>query len=211
MVDWGNGDKTSLTHTGAKDTLYHTYKKGVCSGVIKITATNVCGSSFTTWNPIDISEKDKALWTVNTTCNPNSDHVFNNLSSDLYCLSPDIKSYFWDFGDGATLSSSNPVSTHTYSLDNTYLVQLTVTDVNGNVNTAQAVVTVAFDFTTTGDNDLDGLNNAINTDTITGLLGSIISVMSSIIVFLHYRLEKKIREHILYHKNAEILNTSIHS
>jgi gliding motility-associated-like protein len=35
-------------------------------------------------------------------------------------------------------------------------VTLTVTDVNGNISEATAVVTVAIDFSTTGDNDLDG-------------------------------------------------------
>lgn len=134
LIDWGNGDNTSLPYTGANDTVYHTYKKGVCSGVIKITATNVCGSSFTTWNPIDISEKDKALWTVNTTCNPNSDHVFNNLSSDLYCLTPDIKSYFWDFGDGTTVGwiNSKTAQYHKYKTEGDYIVTLIAKSACGN-------------------------------------------------------------------------------
>lgn len=43
-------------------------------------------------------------------------------------------------------------------------VTLTVTDVNGNVATATAIVTVAYDFTTTGDNDLDGLPDNCDAD-----------------------------------------------
>lgn len=43
-------------------------------------------------------------------------------------------------------------------------VTLTVTDVNGNVDTATAIVTVAYDFTTTGDNDLDGLPDNCDAD-----------------------------------------------
>ena len=44
------------------------------------------------------------------------------------------------------------------------IVTLTVTDVNGNVATATAIVTVAFDFTTTGDNDFDSLPDNCDID-----------------------------------------------
>ena len=43
-------------------------------------------------------------------------------------------------------------------------VTLTVTDVNGNIASATAIVTVAFDFTTTGDNDLDGMPDNCDSD-----------------------------------------------
>ena len=43
-------------------------------------------------------------------------------------------------------------------------VTLMVTDVNGNVATATAIVTVAFDFTTTGDNDFDSLPDNCDID-----------------------------------------------
>ena len=134
IVDWGNGDFLSLPHTAANDTLYHTYRKGVCSGVIKITATNVCGSSFTTWNPIDISDRDKALWSVNTTCDPTNDHIFNNLSTDLYCLTPDIKEYFWDFGDGTTVgwTNSKAAQYHKYKDEGDYTVTLIAKSACGN-------------------------------------------------------------------------------
>ncbi len=133
-IDWGNGDMLSLPYTAANDTLYHTYKKGVCSGLIKITATNVCGSSFTTWNPIDISEKDKALWTVSSTCNPSNDHIFYNNSLDLYCLTPDIKEYFWDFGDGTTVGWTNSKSAqyHKYKNEGDYIVTLIAKSACGN-------------------------------------------------------------------------------
>ena len=53
----------------------------------------------------------------------------------------------------------------------TNTVTLTVTDVNGNVASATAVVTVAYDFTTTGDNDLDGIpDNCDDDDDNDGIL-----------------------------------------
>ena len=43
----------------------------LCGGIVTLMATNACGSSQTTWNPIDISEKDKAKIEVDTNnCDP---------------------------------------------------------------------------------------------------------------------------------------------
>lgn len=134
IVDWGNGETMTLPYTSYKDTLTHVYKKGVCSGVIKITATNVCGSSFTTWNPIDISEKDKALWSVTKSCNPTQDHIFYNNSTDKYCLTPDVKEYFWDFGDGTTVgwTTSKTAQYHKYNSEGDYFVTLIAKSACGN-------------------------------------------------------------------------------
>lgn len=102
LIHWGDGDSTESGYKGSKDSFIHIYKTGLCGGIIKLTASNICGSSFTTWNPIDISDRDKANWTFTPNCDPTQDYVFQNTSSDLYCLTPDIKEYFWDFGDGTT-------------------------------------------------------------------------------------------------------------
>lgn len=140
-VDWGNGDSETLPFTSYNDTLTHLYLRGVCSGVIMITATNVCGSSFTTWNPIDISEKDKARWTVTTTCNPVQDHIFYNVSTDKYCLTPDIKEYFWDFGDGTTVGwiNSKTPQYHKYAKEGDYDVMLIAKSACGNDTFIQKV------------------------------------------------------------------------
>ena len=51
--------------------------------------------------------------------------------------SSSAETYFWDFGDGNTSSSENPV--HTYDQDGTYIVQLT-TENNCNTDNARAQV-----------------------------------------------------------------------
>lgn len=134
LIEWGNGETITEPYTSYKDTFFHTYKKGVCAGIIKITATNVCGSSFSTWNPIDISEKDKAKWDVSTTCNSAFNHVFLNQSVDRYCLTPDIKEYFWDFGDGTTIGwiNSKASQTHRYKIEGNYNVMLIAKTACGN-------------------------------------------------------------------------------
>ncbi|HEY1045412.1 MAG TPA: PKD domain-containing protein [Bacteroidia bacterium] len=135
-IEWGNGEVQTLPYTAYQDTIYHTYTKGkgVCAGIIKITATNVCGSSFTTWNPIDISDKDKAAWSVTSTCNPTGSYVFQNNSSDNYCLIPDIKEYFWDFGDSTTVgwTTSKAPQSHNYKKEGDYNVKLIAKTACGN-------------------------------------------------------------------------------
>jgi gliding motility-associated-like protein len=135
-IEWGNGEYEDLPYTAYKDTIFHTYVKGkgVCAGIIKITATNVCGSSFTTWNPIDISDKDKAKWTVTPTCIPTGDYVFQNLSIDKYCLMPDIKEYYWDFGDSTNTGwiYSKAAQSHNYKKEGDYTVTLIAKTACGN-------------------------------------------------------------------------------
>lgn len=133
-IDWGNGDMETKPYTAYQDTFFHTYRKGVCSGVIKITASNLCGGSFSTWNPIDISEKDKAKWTVTTTCVSTGNYIFQNNSTDKYCLIPDIKEYFWDFGDGTTFgwTTSKGNQSHNYKTEGDYIVKLIAKTACGN-------------------------------------------------------------------------------
>jgi gliding motility-associated-like protein len=126
QIEWGDGESQFLSYNASNDTIYHTYTKGMCAGIIKLTASNVCGSSFTTWNPIDISDKDDALWTVQKTCIPTNDHIFYNNSSDKYCLMPDVKEYFWNFGDGTTVgwTSSKAPQYHKFAKEGDYVITL---------------------------------------------------------------------------------------
>jgi len=53
-----------------------------------------------------------------------------------------IVSYEWDFSDGTTANTTEPIIEHTYNQTNTYTVTLTVTDNDGLTNVATAHITV---------------------------------------------------------------------
>ncbi|MBC7425538.1 MAG: PKD domain-containing protein, partial [Bacteroidia bacterium] len=128
MFTWEFGDGKTYESGGgsAKDTIYHKYTTGVCGATLKITARNVCGSSFTTWNPVDISDRDIAKVSYDISCDPKLPYVFHNLSIDRYCLVPDIKQYFWDFGDGTTIGWTNSKAdvTHVFKGEGDFFVKL---------------------------------------------------------------------------------------
>ncbi len=53
-----------------------------------------------------------------------------------------IVRYFWSFGDGATQTTTGPVTSHAYSSANTYRATLTVTDNDGQTDQAEQFVEV---------------------------------------------------------------------
>ncbi len=64
-------------------------------------------------------------------------------ASASYAPSGTIVSYTWDFGDGTVATSASPTITHSYLIDGTYTVQLTVTDSNAAQGTTVAVIDVS--------------------------------------------------------------------
>jgi len=51
-----------------------------------------------------------------------------------------VETYFWDFKDGTTSTEADP--THTFTVVGSYLVELTVTDIDGNSSTNSITITV---------------------------------------------------------------------
>ena len=54
-----------------------------------------------------------------------------------------IARYTWDFGDGNTITTVNPIVSHPYVVDDTYQVTLNITDTQGNCDTVSKTITVA--------------------------------------------------------------------
>lgn len=88
------------------------------------------------------SDSPTAFFTYSPTAPMPGDLIVFDASSS-YATSGYIVVYAWDFGDGAVQASSSPIVTHSYLLDGTYTVQLTITDNNGATDSAAAVVQVS--------------------------------------------------------------------
>jgi len=125
--NWGNGSTSTQSDTQFNSPTSHTYTQRLCNGSVTLTATNSCGSSFTTWNPINISEDDLADFRIDSSnCTPGNPFTFTNLSSDRYCLLPDPKQYYWDWGDGTNTGWINTFgpNTHIYTAQGRRTVML---------------------------------------------------------------------------------------
>lgn len=103
---WEMGDGKTLIWPAKKfkDTLFYTYTKYLCSGIVKVTAKNGCGSSFATWNPVQASSRDSAIINLANpnNCDVTKDFIFSPRNIDRYCIIPDYKHYRWIWGDGTS-------------------------------------------------------------------------------------------------------------
>lgn len=128
---WEFGD--GATSTSENPT--HTYTTEG-SFTVELTAKNDAGSSSASTtilasypDPIAGFTMDKSL------AEPGEVITFTNTSEHA-------TSYSWDFGDGATSTSENPV--HIYAEEGTYTVQLKATGLGGATNTATNTATINY-------------------------------------------------------------------
>jgi PKD repeat protein len=87
--------------------------------------------------------------------NPTTDDLiqFNDKSTG----GVDIVSWFWDFGDGNTSESQNPI--HSYNSNGTYLIKLDVRDVDGSTDLTTATLIVSELIIDEEDKNMSGENN----------------------------------------------------
>jgi PKD repeat protein len=132
---WAFGDG----QTGTGKTPSHTYATAGAYQV-KLTVTDNQGATGTVTTSVTIAAAPNQPPTSSFTFTAaNRAVTFNGgASSDS---DGSIASYAWDFGDSTTASSATP--SHTYSVDGTYTVKLTVTDDKGATGSSSQAVTVA--------------------------------------------------------------------
>ncbi|MEL7533131.1 MAG: PKD domain-containing protein, partial [Bacteroidota bacterium] len=133
-LNWyfGDGNTSNLPNPN------HTYTNaGTYPVSISVTDLDGCTDSTQLPNPILVSEPTADFVSPSPIDCPGVPIAFNNLSAGLNLT------YAWDFGDGNISNQSNPA--HVYANNGTYTVSLTVTDINGCMQTETKVnyVTIA--------------------------------------------------------------------
>ncbi|MFY8127591.1 MAG: PKD domain-containing protein, partial [Chitinophagaceae bacterium] len=127
--DFGDGTFNTLTNPSKTYASFGSYN-------VKLVSTNSFGCKDSITKTIIIGNKPTANYTINTstTC-LGSSFVFTNTSSGS------IASQTWDFGDGTTSPTLNPIKS--FAVAGIYNVKLVVTGVNGCKDSISQTVTVA--------------------------------------------------------------------
>jgi len=117
---------------------------GIYSISLTVVSSNGCSASFTNNNMITVFSNPVAEFTTNP--NPattlDASITFNNQSS------PDVNYWFWDFGDGNTLSPSTSSPVHNYPSEQpgVYTTTLIVQNVNGCYDTVSHDIRITSEF-----------------------------------------------------------------
>ncbi|MDO6807529.1 PKD domain-containing protein [Zobellia galactanivorans] len=133
--DFKDGDKGSSSSTSHSFTEPGTYE-------VLLTVKDNDGLTDTDVVTITVSEKENKAPTAKASSNTSKGEAPLEIQFKGSGSTDDkaIKSYFWDFKDGSTSTSSNP--SHTFTDKGTYTVSLTVTDEEGLKDSDTITVTI---------------------------------------------------------------------
>lgn len=120
LYQWAFGDGNSAS--GA--TVNNTYTSAGNYGVT-LSVTDVNGCSDVVTMPNHITVQDIGIVNFNASATQYCDTPFTVTFTDLTPTNPNL-TYLWEFGDGTTSTTQNPV--HTYTSFGNFQVKLTVTD-----------------------------------------------------------------------------------
>jgi PKD repeat protein len=124
---WSFGDGETENQTGGFTTIHSYTSEG--SYNVTLTVTDNDQLIFTTTKTITVSpppkETPEASFTYSP-LNPEANETITFYASGSSDPDGTIVNYFWSFGDGTT--GAGITATHSYTLDGTYTVTLTVTD-----------------------------------------------------------------------------------
>ena len=136
--EWNFGDGN--TTTTVNPIITHAY---TAHGTYNITlnVTDIENKADTTWDIVTVREHPVAYFTYS----PAAPIVGETVTFNASLSTPDggtITSYAWNFGDGNTTTTVNPIITHAYTAEGTYNVTLTITDSEGLTDITYDIVTV---------------------------------------------------------------------
>ena len=125
-------------YLGLEENVSHSYtQNGRYTPTLTVSSPGGCVSRFT-GPEIVVNHPETALYS-NTSggCVPATVGFFNN--SEYTCNSA-VVDYYWDFGDGTTLHTSDSSAEHNYSELGTYHPMLTITDTSGCTATSSILI-----------------------------------------------------------------------
>ncbi|MBU2975929.1 PKD domain-containing protein [Zobellia sp. B3R18] len=135
LWDFKDGDKGSLSSTSHTFTKAGTY-------VVVLTVKDKDGLEDTDTVTITVTEKENEAPTAKASANTTEGEAPLEIQFKGSNSTDDtaVKSYFWDFKDGSTSTSSNP--SHSFTKKGTYNVILTVTDEEGLKDSDTITITI---------------------------------------------------------------------
>ena len=95
---------------------------------VQLIITDQYGCMDSVTNPVDVNPGPIAAFTHDTICE-GTPTTFQDLTTTVPPLGGALDNWLWEFGDGNTSTNQNP--THQYANAGIYIVNLTVTDING--------------------------------------------------------------------------------
>jgi PKD repeat protein len=136
---WNFGDSAQLNTTNPITT--HVYAS-TGNYTATLTVTDSEGLTINTSRIVQVVAKPKAIFTYS----PSSPYVGDTVTlnaSNSYDPDGAVVSYLWDFGDGSPiLNTTNPITTHIYSMGGNRPVVLTVVDNMGYSNATFSLISV---------------------------------------------------------------------
>jgi len=141
--EFGDGNTEKYDYSNQGDSVYHTYKTSKCNMNIVLKATNSCGTTQTTWGPVNAYNIDTAKITADKTvvCWPNTTVNFQNLTK--YNCYSETRNFFWDFGDGSNSgwTTIGAGTSHKYNSTGNFFVKFKDSNLCG-VDTYSVKITV---------------------------------------------------------------------
>lgn len=132
-INWNFGENPGVDATD--QTAAYIYNTPGTYSVTLQANNAVCGDTIVQSNLITVLQRPVADFTVNHTqdCQPGIPYLFNNQSTGA-------SGVLWDFGDGTTTNTGNPV--HTYNSFGNYDVCLVATNAQGCSDTTCITITI---------------------------------------------------------------------
>jgi len=135
---WGDG---SPANSSTQSTMTHVYKTQGNKNVT-LTVTDNYGFTNTAWQVVTVQPAPPVALFNWDPLAPLVNEAVTFDASASYDVDGSILNYGWNFGDGNTATTGNPITIHNYNATGDYNVTLTVTDNDGLTGTTWHIVTV---------------------------------------------------------------------